>query len=146
MKTAKEILDENCKASMYGWLTEDSVLKAMGIYKNLAQEQAAKGIVKWQSRDEMDAPTNPLQALYESFTRTSKDMGENKFDAWNYGVIIGWDDAYKELAIKHNWSKEQVEYNKLLHENFNKAWNLFMDYISNNADKKAQMSEPNVEK
>lgn len=40
MKTAKEILDENCKPSKYGWLTEDSVLKAMEIYKGIWQEQA----------------------------------------------------------------------------------------------------------
>ena len=133
MKTAKEILYENCKPSMHGWLQEHSVLDAMEKYKNISQEQVAKGIMKWQSRDEMNLPTNPLQALCESFTRTSKDMGENKFDAWNYGIITGWNDAYDELAKKHNWSKEQVEYNKLLHENFNKAWNLFMDYISNNA-------------
>ena len=40
MKTAKEILDENCKPSKYGWLTEDSVLKAMEIYKGIWQDQA----------------------------------------------------------------------------------------------------------
>jgi len=40
MKSAKEILDENCKPSMYGWLTEDSVLKAMEIYKGIWQDQA----------------------------------------------------------------------------------------------------------
>lgn len=87
-------------------------------------------ITKWQSRDEMDAPTNPLQALHESFARSSKDMSENKFDAWLYGIILGWDDAYEELAVKHNWSKEQVEYNKLLHKNYCKAWDLFMEVES----------------
>jgi hypothetical protein len=39
MKSAKEILDENCKPSKYGWLTEDSVLKAMEIYKGIWQDQ-----------------------------------------------------------------------------------------------------------
>lgn len=84
----------------------------------------------WQSRDEMDAPTNPLQSLRESYTRTSKDMAESKFDAWTYGIIAGWDDeSYKELSVKHGWSDKQVSYNKLLHQNYLKAWNLFMNDI-----------------
>lgn len=81
--------------------------------------------IKWQS---IDVVTNPLQSLLESYTRSSKDMAESKFDAWVYGIIVGWDDlSYTELAVKHNWSKEQVEYNKLLHDNYNECWNLFMD-------------------
>ena len=81
----------------------------------------------WQSRDEMAHPTNALQSLVESYTLTSKDMGENKFDAWVYGIIVGWDDeSYDELASTHNWSAEQVTYNKMLHANFNEAWKLWM--------------------
>jgi hypothetical protein len=86
--------------------------------------------LKWQTRDEMDYPTNPLQALTESYTGTAKDMSENKFDAWNYGIIAGWDDAsYSELSMKHNWSDKQVNLNKQLHENYKKAWSLFMDNL-----------------
>lgn len=81
----------------------------------------------WQTRDEVEWTINPMQSLVESYTLSSKDMGENKFDAWNYGIIAGWDDdAYSELSIKHNWSEKMVAYNKLLHQNFNSAWNLFM--------------------
>jgi hypothetical protein len=83
--------------------------------------------LKWQTRDEMDSPTNALQALNESFTSSSKDMGQSKFDSWLYGIIVGWDNpSYAELSVRHNWSKEQIEYNKLLHNNYNKAWDLFM--------------------
>ncbi len=84
----------------------------------------------WQTRDEMDAPTNPLQSMRESYCRSAKDMATEKFDAWMYGIIVGWDDdCYPDLAKAHNWSKETVEYNKLLHENYCKAWNLFMNDI-----------------
>jgi len=89
--------------------------------------------LKWQSRDEMAFPTNALQSLLESYVRTSKNMGEAKFDAWIYGIIAGWDDAaYVELARRHSWSEEEVEYNKLLHQNYNKAWELFMENIDKN--------------
>lgn len=81
--------------------------------------------LKWQTRSEMDIPTNPLQALRETFCRTSKDMGTEKMDAWCYGIIVGWDDAsYAELAVTHSWSPETVAYNKLLHENYEKCWAL----------------------
>ena len=82
----------------------------------------------WQSRDEMDKPTNALQSLLESYTMTAKDMSENKFDAWVYGIIAGWDDdCYAELAQSHNWRPEQVAYNKMLHANYNEAWKLWME-------------------
>lgn len=84
---------------------------------------------KWQTKVEMDKPTNPLQALAESFARTSKDMAQSKFDAWHYGVILGWDaDALAELKVIHKWSDEEVEYQKQLHQNFIKAWNLFIEH------------------
>ena len=82
----------------------------------------------WQSRDEMPAgPTNALQALRESYTLSSRNMSESKFDAWIYGIIVGWDDAsYRELQPKHGWTDDQVLYNKLLHENYKQAWIEFM--------------------
>lgn len=83
---------------------------------------------KWQTKDKMDAPTNPMQSIYESYTRQSFDMAERKFDAWMYGVVVGWDDeSYDELKKKHNWSDSQIEYQKQMHQNFIKCWNLFME-------------------
>lgn len=87
----------------------------------------------WQRES---CPSNALQALVESFSKTSKDFGCNKFDAWVYGIICGWDDAsYKELAAIHNWSNDQIEYNKLLHANYNNAWNLFIQNTINESQK-----------
>jgi len=81
----------------------------------------------WQTRAEMDAPTNPLQAIHESYGRSSKDMSEQKFDAWMYGVVVGWDDkSYEQLQKQHGWTNDQVAYQKKLHQNYIKAWNLFM--------------------
>jgi len=84
----------------------------------------------WQTRAEMDVPTNPMQALRESYAGSPKDMAEEKFDAWVYGIICGWDnECYDDLAKKHNWSKDTFEYNQLLHRNYQKCWSLFMESI-----------------
>ena len=83
---------------------------------------------KWQTRAEFDTPTNPLQALTEAFGRTSKDMGEDKLDAFLYGVIMGWEDeSYEQLREKHNWSDENIKIQKMWHQNYIKAWNLFAE-------------------
>lgn len=67
---------------------------------------------------------NPLDALYDSYVYTSKDMGEDKFDAWNYGIIVGWDkSSYTELKIKYNWSDEDIADNRRLHLLFNETRN-----------------------
>lgn len=83
---------------------------------------------KWQTRDEFDYTTNPMQYLVEMLTGTSKDMGENKMDAALYGIIVGWDDeSYAELKGKHNWSDETIENQKRFHQEYIKAWNFYMD-------------------
>lgn len=84
--------------------------------------------LKWQTRDEMPAPTNALQELREILTRTSRSVSTDKMIACMYGIIVGWDDgSYDELKVLHNWTDEQIEHQKLLHENYKKAWGLFMD-------------------
>ena len=88
--------------------------------------------VKWQTRDEMDIPTNPLQKLQEVFAFTSRDCSEDKMIAFMYGVISGWDDdAYAELKVKHNWSNKDVELQKAWHIEYKKAWNLYMGAVEN---------------
>lgn len=81
----------------------------------------------WRVAD--DGPTeNPLQALVLSICKSPKDFGEQKFDAYLYGVIVGWgDESYEELKVRHNWSEETVKYQKLLHQNYIKAWNLLTE-------------------
>lgn len=82
----------------------------------------------WQTRDEMPTQTNPLQRLRETLAFTSRDCSEDKMIAFMYAVVMGWDDAsYAELKAKHNWSDEDVRLQKLLHENYNKAWNAWMN-------------------
>jgi len=84
--------------------------------------------VKWQTRDEFPVTTNPLQKLQEIFAFTSRDCSDDRMIACMYGIISGWDDAsYAELQIKHNWSDKDVEFQKMWHENYNKAWNLFIE-------------------
>ena len=82
---------------------------------------------EWRVAD--DGPTeNPLQALVMSLCGTSKDMAEHKFDAYLYGVIVGWDDdAYETLRGQHGWSEDVVNYQKRLHQNFIRAWNLLTE-------------------
>lgn len=83
--------------------------------------------LKWQTRDEMEITTNPLQKLVEIFAFTSRDCSEDKMIACMFGIISGWDDeSYAELKIKHKWSDADIELQKMWHINYNKAWNLFM--------------------
>lgn len=78
----------------------------------------------WRTADE-GSPENPLQALTMSICNSSKDFAEHKFDAYLYGIIVGWDDdAYEVLKGQHGWSDDVIKYQKLLHQNYIKAWNL----------------------
>lgn len=84
--------------------------------------------LKWQTRDKNENTTNPLQRLRETLCFTSRDCSEDKMIAFMYGIICGWDDdAFCELKVKHNWSDIDIEQIKKWHENYNKAWNLFID-------------------
>lgn len=82
----------------------------------------------FQTRDQMPIPTNALQKLVEIFSFTSRDCSEDKMMACLYGIIAGWDDeSYNKLKEKHKWSDEDIQMQKLWHQNYNKAWNLFME-------------------
>lgn len=84
--------------------------------------------LKWQTRDEMEVPTNPLQRMRETFAFASRDCAEDKMIAFLYGVVMGWDDeSYDELKDKHKWTDEDVRMQKDWHKNYNKAWNLLVD-------------------
>lgn len=87
-----------------------------------------KETLKWQTREDFPVTTNPLQRLNEIFAFTSKDCSEDKMIACMYGIVMGWDDdAYAELRIKHNWSDDDIKWQKLWHQNYNKTWNLYME-------------------
>ena len=88
--------------------------------------------LKYQTRAEMPVPSNPLQGLSEMLSTTSRDCGEDRLIAAIYGVVCGWDDeSYKQLAVQHNWSKENINVLKMWHKNFNECWNLFYDKEQN---------------
>ena len=81
----------------------------------------------WKTADE-GYPENPLQSLTMVICGSSKDFSQSAFDAYLYGVCVGWDDnAYAELKKKHSWSDETAERQKALHQNFIKAWNLLTE-------------------
>lgn len=87
----------------------------------------------WQTRNEMEFPTNALQRLQETFVFTSRDCSEDKMIAFMYGIVMGWDDeSYSELQPKHNWSNKDIELQKMWHKNYKKAWQLFMNEESIN--------------
>jgi hypothetical protein len=82
----------------------------------------------WQSRDEMPLPTNPLQRLRETLAFTSRDCSEDKMIAFMYAIIVGWDDAsYEELKTEHNWSDADIKLQKQWHQNYNDAWNTWIN-------------------
>lgn len=90
--------------------------------------------LKWQTRDEMEIPTNPLQKLQEVFAFTSRDCSEDKMIAFIYGVVMGWDDdSYAEIKDKHNWTDKDIKLQKMWHKNYQKAWELFMCAKANEA-------------
>lgn len=62
---------------------------------------------------------NSLESIRDTFVKSSKDWGATKQDAWLYGIIVGWDwKSYKELSKMWNWSKDDVDLNKKLHQDF----------------------------
>lgn len=79
---------------------------------------------EWRTADD-GSPVNPLQALVMSLCCSPKDFAEHKFDAYLYGIIVGWDDdVYETLKGQHGWSDNVIIYQKRLHQNFIHAWNL----------------------
>ncbi len=61
--------------------------------------------------------TNPLESIHNVLTCSVRDYSVDRRDAWVYGIVVGWDDeSYAELAIKHNWKKEDIERNIFMHQ------------------------------
>jgi hypothetical protein len=90
--------------------------------------------IEFTTKNEVPVTTNPLQKMREVFAFTSKDCSEDKLIAFLYAIVMGWDDdCYEELKSKHNWSDEYINVQKEWHKNYNKAWNLFIESISNHS-------------
>ena len=69
---------------------------------------------------------DPKESLNRTLATSSRDWGEDRADAWIYGVVCGWDDprmdpdgeAMAELAKRHDWSPEEVARLRRLHAAF----------------------------
>jgi hypothetical protein len=82
---------------------------------------------KWRIADD-GPPENPLQSLTTSISSSSKDFSDNQYDAFLYAICVGWEDgSYAELKDKFGWSDKTIAYQKKLHQNYIKAWNLLTE-------------------
>jgi predicted protein tyrosine phosphatase len=61
---------------------------------------------------------NPFKSLEASMAFDSRDWSTDKRDAWNYGIICGWDDAWDDIALMHGWTVSAVERLQRLHERY----------------------------
>lgn len=68
-----------------------------------------------------------LNSVKESLQMTvacdSRDWSSDKRDAWIYGIVLGWcEAAMVEIALKFNWSKEDVERLNKLYKEFDERY------------------------
>jgi len=55
--------------------------------------------------------TRTITAAYNRMTIDTRDWTANRSDAWLYGALIGWtDDALADVAARHRWTPQTVEY------------------------------------
>lgn len=57
-----------------------------------------------------------ISSLERTIAFDPRDWSVNKRDAWIYGVVVGWGDAMAEIAAKHDWSQEDQDRLRHLHE------------------------------
>ena len=64
---------------------------------------------------------DPFESLEACLTCHSRDWSVHHSDAWLYGIICGWDDAFEEVAEKHRWKGQTAGRLKLLRSSFIEA-------------------------
>ena len=73
---------------------------------------------------------NPFVAIEDAIAFNSRDFAQHKFEAWIYGIVLGWDDedndpelagAMDEVATNVGWDDHDVERLRRLHENWERA-------------------------
>lgn len=58
-----------------------------------------------------------IQSMMDTMIADERDWAKDDTDAWNYGILWGWDDAsYMELQEAHGWTDQEVFLNELLHQ------------------------------
>lgn len=70
---------------------------------------------------------HPIKSIQDVLAFDSRDWGEDRGDAWLYGIVFGWDadpddpedeGAMDSVAAKHGWDEATVARLRLLHERF----------------------------
>lgn len=70
------------------------------------------------------ATMHPIESIRSLLATDSRDWGEDRGDAWLWGIVMGWDDedlecsAMELIARKHDWDEATVARLRLLHERF----------------------------
>lgn len=62
----------------------------------------------------------PIESLESCVACHSRDWSVHYRDAWLWGIVCGWGDAWDEIAEKHHWEGEPIERLKMLHREFAK--------------------------
>lgn len=61
----------------------------------------------------------PLTHLRENMIRSIKDWSGTMWDAWQYGIIVGWDKpSLKQFKKQYKWTDIQIDELKELHRKF----------------------------
>ena len=62
----------------------------------------------------------PLESLEYCVACHSRDWSMHNRDAWLYGIVCGWGDAWDDIAKQHHWNGEVIARLKMLHKKFAK--------------------------
>lgn len=49
-----------------------------------------------------------FESLRSAVGRDFRDWSANPYDAWIYGIIVGWGDALPVIAARHDWNDDAV--------------------------------------
>ncbi len=58
--------------------------------------------------------------LISAIVFDARDWSINQTDAWIYGIVVGWDSGFGEVADRHKWSNDAQKRLKKFHRQFRK--------------------------
>lgn len=69
---------------------------------------------------------DPFHSIETATACATRDQSLDKRDAWNWGIVLGWDDeALAEVATRHRWTPAAVDRLKTLRANYVQARDLW---------------------
>lgn len=69
---------------------------------------------------------DPFYSIEVATACATRDQALDKRDAWNWGIILGWDEeAMADVAKRHNWDTNTVNRLKRLRANYVQARDLW---------------------